>query len=566
MIYRTLHTYILRELLRVFLLTAMALTTLLAFGGTFKPLTKQGMDIQQLLVIVLNLMPAMLAYAIPTAALFAAVLVYWRMSTDNELTACRAGGVSFISIVLPAFVLGLAVASVDLVFVNYVVPQFLQSTERIVRGDLGSLIVSQINRQERFSYGKLVVWADSANLQPEDPNDPNLSVVELHGMAGALLENGKTTATVVAQTARVRIHNLPAQDSAELEISLENASGFEPGNAFRKVTTSVTQLSPDGRPLHVESYFKSKPKFLNWRDLQTLGADAYLFPPVADVIDQIEQRYKQDQISRNVQAWWVKQSRSGAAPVVFKQNGDNGPAEITLYATGAKVDPTKPAAESLIFTGPVKVEQRAVGAGGAGGKLQMTYTADKATMVLAADEYGGGVSAQLQIEGNVTRQNHAARLGVTSVAVPVLVSGVILAPALKEVPPLAEGKAGLLTIAANSPEAGMRGLSKTANIRIGKLFQQIGSELHSRGSFSLSCLTLVMLGAALGIMLRGKNPLAVFVIGFVPAVFLVLLITAGRELAEGDAKNVSAGIALIWAGNAVLLALVAGVYAKLLRS
>src|SRR5438874_1565599 len=102
MLYRTLHSYILRELLRIFLLTASALTTLMAFGGTFKPLTKQGIDVGQLMVILLNLMPAMLAYAIPIAALFAAVLVYWRMSTDNELTACRAGGVSFLSIVMPA--------------------------------------------------------------------------------------------------------------------------------------------------------------------------------------------------------------------------------------------------------------------------------------------------------------------------------------------------------------------------------------------------------------------------------------------------------------------------------
>src|SRR5664279_2257201 len=129
MIYKTLHTYILRELLRVFLLTASALTTLMAFGGMLRPVTKQGIDVSQVMVILLNLMPAMLAYAIPLAALFAAVLVYWRLSTDNEITACRAGGVSFWAIVLPALLLGLIVAAADLVFVNYVVPVFLQRVE-----------------------------------------------------------------------------------------------------------------------------------------------------------------------------------------------------------------------------------------------------------------------------------------------------------------------------------------------------------------------------------------------------------------------------------------------------
>ena len=76
---------------------------------------------------------------------------------------------------------------------------------------------------------------------------------------------------------------------------------------------------------------------------------------------------------------------------------------------------------------------------------------------------------------------------------------------------------------------------------------------------------LVLFGAVLGILLRGKNPLAVFVVGFVPAVLLVLLITAGREVTEGKPEHVGMGIFLIWAGNGVLLLLVAAVYAKLLR-
>ena len=80
----------------------------------------------------------------------------------------------------------------------------------------------------------------------------------------------------------------------------------------------------------------------------------------------------------------------------------------------------------------------------------------------------------------------------------------------------------------------MRVLSDLVQEQIASLNQKIDSELHSRGSFSLSCLTLVLLGAALGILLRGQNPLAVFVVGFVPAVVLVLLITAGRQLTEGN--------------------------------
>src|ERR1035437_8556005 len=151
MVFKTLHWYIFRELLRIFVLTASALTTLLAFGGTFKPFTKQGIEVAQLMAIMTNLMPAMLAYTIPIAALFAAVLVYWRLSTDNELTACRASGISFVAIVMPALFLGVVMASTDLLFVNYVVPMFLHRAERAVYADLGTMLVSQIGKQESFS-------------------------------------------------------------------------------------------------------------------------------------------------------------------------------------------------------------------------------------------------------------------------------------------------------------------------------------------------------------------------------------------------------------------------------
>ena len=57
MVYKTLHWYVFRELFRIFFLTASALTTLMAFGGTFKPLTKQGLEVTQLLLLITNLMP-----------------------------------------------------------------------------------------------------------------------------------------------------------------------------------------------------------------------------------------------------------------------------------------------------------------------------------------------------------------------------------------------------------------------------------------------------------------------------------------------------------------------------
>ena len=569
MIYRTLHTYILRELLRVFLLTASALTTLMAFGGMFKPVTKQGIDVSRVMVILINLMPAMLAYAIPIAALFAAVLVYWRMSTDNELTACRAGGISSLALVIPAFLLGMAVASADLVFVNYVVPQFLQKTERLVFRDLGSFIVSQIGRQERFQYDRLTVTADSAELLPSD--DPDVTIVVLRGLAATMMDKqDKPIATVVGQEAQLRIRNLAGQDAVEIDISLTNALGFDPGNAFRKVSGSASTISPDGRPFRVPSYFKNKPKFLNWVDLMKLAHDPYLFPRVADVVERIELARQYEKVTDNIDDWWKKARDAGGSSLTFSQSSIDGIGrnQIILQAGTARIDAAGDPQESLSFTGAgeapggVHVEQRI------DGKLTTVYTCDAADLVLNVDPFtNAGVSASLRLRGNVQRENRL-QPGLSSVKVPTQsVTGLILEPAIRFVAPIPDdAKSELMNYARGSPRREVRKLGDDAQVQVTKLFQNIDSELHSRGSFALSCLTLVLLGAALGILMRGKNPLAVFVVGFVPAIILVLLITGGRQLTEGkNPHNVIPGIILIWAGNGILLGIVAGVYAKLLR-
>jgi lipopolysaccharide export system permease protein len=570
MIYRTLHTYILRELLRVFLLTASALTTLMAFGGMFKPMTKQGIDVSQVMVILVNLMPAMLAYAIPIAALFAAVLVYWRMSTDNELTACRAGGISFRAIVMPAFFLGLAVASVDLLFVNYVVPRFLQSTERVVQRDLASLIVNQIGKNERFEYDKLMVTADAAEQDPEDP-----SHVILYGLAASYADQQNKIYTAVGQRAALYFLKRPGEDSVEINIYLTNALAFDPTKGFQKVSVSVQQLSPDGRPIPVPSYFRSKAKFLNYLDLMNVSRKPYLFPTVAEAVDRIKRVYDYECISANIRKLWQAR-HANAAPLTFSQPalGGRGTNEITLYANKAVINDRGPPEQALSFTGNtaadhVRIEQRSNGA------LVAAYTCQTAELVLSPDSYTGtgfrgaaspdpdsGVSASLRLSGNVLQQNFLAPdlppVGMETQSI----TGLTLDPSVKKV---AYVWADPASWALASPREDVRKLGAQYQKRENDLIRTITSELHSRGSFSISCLTLVLLGAALGILLRGQNPLAVFVVGFVPAIVLVLLITAGRQVTENSSHSVVPGIILIWAGNVILLAVVAAVYLKLLR-
>src|SRR5579862_8166885 len=98
MIGRTLFWYIFRDLFKIFAMANGALAGIMSFGGLLRPLTHQGLDIGQVGKLLAYFNMAMLTYSLPIAALFATTVVYGRLSADNELTACRAGGMSHLSV------------------------------------------------------------------------------------------------------------------------------------------------------------------------------------------------------------------------------------------------------------------------------------------------------------------------------------------------------------------------------------------------------------------------------------------------------------------------------------
>ena len=99
---RTLFWYVFRDLVRIFLMASGALAGIMSFGALLRPLTQNGLDGYQVLLLLRYFMPAMSTYSLPVAALFATTVVYGRMSADNEITACRASGISFLWMTVPS--------------------------------------------------------------------------------------------------------------------------------------------------------------------------------------------------------------------------------------------------------------------------------------------------------------------------------------------------------------------------------------------------------------------------------------------------------------------------------
>lgn len=102
---RILTRYILAEFLKVFLATLTSLTLLMLIVFLGKEAVDQGLGLPQVLRIIPYVLPNALLFTVPGTTLFAACMVYGRLSSANEVLAVKAVGLSPMILIWPALVL-----------------------------------------------------------------------------------------------------------------------------------------------------------------------------------------------------------------------------------------------------------------------------------------------------------------------------------------------------------------------------------------------------------------------------------------------------------------------------
>ena len=123
---RTLYRYLLKELAPVFFLGLVGFTFILLTGRILQ-LTElfvnKGVPLGYILKLLSFLLPSFLSLTIPMATLLSVMLVFNRLSSDNEVTALKASGISLYQMMPPVLVFAFFAFLATTLLALYAVPK-----------------------------------------------------------------------------------------------------------------------------------------------------------------------------------------------------------------------------------------------------------------------------------------------------------------------------------------------------------------------------------------------------------------------------------------------------------
>ncbi len=531
----TLHLYFGRELLKTFLMTATALTLLIVMGGGVANIFRsEGIGAEQMFSIFVYLVPVAITLILPVAALFSATITYGRAATDNEVLACQAAGINIHRLMLPPLLLGLFITGFTYFSWNYIIPMLTARIQEVTRRDLPAIVVGQFMRNKPLVFQKNRIAAKYCERVSVDDLPPeyreghtflrllNVSFMEVDeldytriGTASEAIidfDNTQSTTRVTAQMEGVRVLDAVHKQYYELKTQRIGPFDFPLPLArkikFEKLDTLKSWLhNPDEIPEIIDLTHGLKREmmifFLNRVMEEAMDASGtFRFHNPRFTIDLSAMRYATDR----------EDGRLRLADVT---------ARVTHIKDDKQVDVYKASDASI--------------------ELRTAFTTSRPDIVI---EFIGDVSITRDPAGPDDQIVRKPKETLPRVE-------------FRDQPEMLRRYEAFDTrtlLTAESPvplfEKQERMRKKVAD-RARRYRSELRGEIEFRASYSIDAAALILLGAMLGIIVRGGQVLTAFGISCVPMVIVIIASIVGRNLSDKpDYEYLSLGS--MWGATALM--------------
>ena len=533
--------------MKVTSLALVAFTLVMTIFAIIEPLRKRGLASGQVASLFAYTLPMMLSLTLPVAALFAATIVYGRFSQDNELTACRASGISTVTLLKPALVLGAVVTVTSMVLSNYVAPKMTELLARSVKANVLGIVARKlrtqnyIKKREMDSRGHLRTQNIHADAVIQRGNR-----LVLYGVVAAEGKDPQRMRVLAASKAHAEF--ITGDENTYVRVYLVDPVVMQVGG------NRIVGAKRQPLFLPVPNLAEERPSWYNWNKLLRARREPEVNSKVRGIMSSMRRKMNHDMFHRDV----IKVVSAGR-PYDRLQDGRN---VYVIRAASAKRAPDGGATltSALEADGnqvPVQVTVLR------DGRTYQVATADRGLVwATRANLFSGESFAAIELTGSVQVVNPGQSPSDATRPPKWSVGTLAIPPDILE----RGRKVTLADMMAGKPILG-RGLALLPKLkaRIAKLEAKIRGEIHSRLAFGLSCFLLVGIGAAMGLIFRGGQVISAFAISMVPGSIVIVMIIMGKKMVTNPDVSQVQGVTIIWGGILALLLAKLIVYAGLSR-